>query len=49
MKSMIIEITGGIGVLIAIYLFVSNFKGTVAIIGALASPSIEMVQTLQGR
>lgn len=49
MKSMIIEIAGGIGVLIAIYLFVANFKGTVAIIGALSEPSIDMVRTLQGR
>jgi hypothetical protein len=49
MKNMVVEITGGIGVLIGIYLFVSNFNGTVAILNALSTPSIEMVKTLQGR
>jgi hypothetical protein len=49
MKSMILEVAGGIGVLIGIYLFVSNFSGTVAIINAIANPSVSMVKTLQGR
>ena len=46
---MIVEVAGGIGVLIAIYLFVANFKGTVAIINAISSPTIQTIKTLQGR
>jgi hypothetical protein len=49
MKNMILEVTAGIGVLIGIYLFVANFQGTVAIINAIADPSVKMVKTLQGR
>ena len=47
--SRMLEIFTGIGILIGIYLFVNNFKGTVNIINALSTPSIKMVKTLQGR
>jgi len=46
---MLMETIGGIGLLIGIYLFLVNFKGTVAILNAIAKPSIDMVETLQGR
>ncbi len=49
MKGTILEILSGIGILIGIYLFVANFKGTVSILNAISKPSIDMVETLQGR
>lgn len=43
------SIMGGVFILIAIYLLVSEGTKTVAIINALAKPSIEAVKVLQGR
>jgi hypothetical protein len=43
------DIISGMGILIAIYLFVKNFNGTVKIINALAGNSTKMVEVLQGR
>lgn len=48
MKS-IMSIFGGIFILIAIYLLIINFKGTVAVINALSQPSLSAIKTLQGR
>ena len=45
----IVEIISGIGVLIAIYLFVSNADGTASIIKQLGASSSSMIKTLQGR
>lgn len=45
----IFDVISGMGILIAIYLFVKNWNGTVKIINALSKPSIELVETLQGR
>ncbi|WP_434785678.1 hypothetical protein [Bacillus velezensis] len=39
----------GIGVLIAIYLFLKNAKATTSIIGTIAGNSISGIKTLQGR
>ena len=39
----------GIGMLIAIYLFLSNADNTVSIINSIASNSINGIQVLQGR
>ena len=39
----------GIGMLIAIYLFLSNANSTVKIINSIASNSINGIQVLQGR
>ena len=49
MKSMIIEVVSGIGILIAIYLFMSSADSTVDIIRQLGSTSTGMIKTLQGR
>ena len=43
------SILGGIGVLIAIYLFLSNADDTAKIINSVASNSINGIQVLQGR
>lgn len=48
MKS-IMSIAGGIFILIAIYLLIINFKGTVAVINALSSPTLQSIKILQGR
>lgn len=49
MKSTVLEVVSGAFVLIGIFLFVNNFKGTVAIINALFGKSIEGVRALQGK
>lgn len=49
MRASIIEIVSGIGMLIAIFLFLSNADGTVSIIKQLGSSSSSMVRVLQGR
>lgn len=45
----IVEILSGIGILIAIYLFLSNGKQTANIINTIGSNSIKGIKTLQGR
>ena len=45
----IVRIISGMGILIAIYLFVKNANGTASIISSIGSNSVNMVQTLQGR
>lgn len=45
----IVKIMGGIGVLIAIYLFLSNGSQTVKIINSVASNMTNGIQVLQGR
>lgn len=49
MGSKIAMILSGTGMLIAIYLFVSNAKGTTSIISQLGSTYTGAVKTLQGR
>lgn len=49
MKSTILEITSGMGILIAIFLFLNNFTATTSIINALGKNTTSMVTTLQGR
>ena len=49
MRGSIVEIVSGMGVLIAIYLFLSKGDSTVNIIKQLGSSSSSMVRTLQGR
>lgn len=43
------KIVAGIGVLIAIYLFLSNYNGTTKIISTISSNAIKGIQVLQGR
>ena len=45
----IVRIISGMGILIAIYLFVANARGTASIISSVGSNSVNMVKTLQGR
>ena len=47
--SAILKIMSGIGVLIAIYLFLSNGSQTVKIINSLAGNLTDGIQVLQGR
>ena len=49
MKSIVIEVVSGIGILIAIYLFMSSADATVNIIRQLGTTSTGMIKTLQGR
>lgn len=44
-----VDILSGIGVLIGIYLFISNGDKTVKIIDTVATNSIKGISTLQGR
>ena len=43
------KIIAGIGTLIAIYLFLSNYRATTSIISTIGSNSIKGIQVLQGR
>lgn len=43
------KIIAGVGTLIAVYLFLSNYKATTSIINTLGDKSIKGVQVLQGR
>ena len=43
------KILGGIGILIAIYLFLSNGGTTLNIINSIAKNSVNGIQVLQGR
>lgn len=48
MKATILEIVSGMGILIAIYLFLSNGGYTVSIINALSQATVGTVKALQG-
>lgn len=43
------KVVAGIGTLIAIFLFLSNYTATVSIINTIGSNSIKGIQVLQGR
>ena len=45
----IVRILSGIGILIAIYLFLSNGTQTVKVINSIAGNMIDGIQVLQGR
>ena len=45
----IYKVVAGIGTLIAIYLFLSNYRATTSIINTIGSNSIKGIQVLQGR
>ncbi|MGG1343872.1 hypothetical protein ABE244_25610 [Bacillus toyonensis] len=45
----VFDVIAGIGVLIGIYLFLSNGRQTTSIIETIASNSIAGIKTLQGR
>ncbi|MEK5036413.1 hypothetical protein MKY96_33825 [Paenibacillus sp. FSL R7-0302] len=45
----ILTIATGIGILIAVYLFLGNFSATVSIINAVGKNSTAGIKTLQGR
>lgn len=47
--SKVFDVVAGIGVLIAIYLFVSNYKATTSIISTISTNTISGIKTLQGR
>ena len=47
--SKLVTVLSGIGVLIAIYLFLSNGRETTGIINSIGSNSIAGIKTLQGR
>lgn len=43
------KIIAGIGTLIAVYLFLSNYRATTSIINTIGTNSIKGIQVLQGR
>lgn len=43
------KIIAGVGTLIAVYLFLSNYRATTSIINTIGTNSIKGVQVLQGR
>jgi len=43
------KIIAGIGTLIAIFLFLNNYRATTSIISTIGSQSISGIKTLQGR
>lgn len=45
----VFEVVSGIGILIAVFLFLNNYKATTSIISSLASNSISGIKVLQGR
>lgn len=47
--SKVFNVISGIGVLIAIFLFLNNSKATTSIIGTIGSNSISGIKVLQGR
>ena len=49
MGGKVMTVLSGVGVLIAIYLFLSNSSATVSVIKTLGTQSINAVQVLQGR
>lgn len=48
MRGSIMEIVSGMGVLIAIFLFLNNYQATVAILSQLGTSTSKTVKTLQG-
>ena len=49
MANKVFEVVSGIGILIALFLFLNNYKATTSIISSIASNSISGIKTLQGR
>ena len=49
MKGTVLEIASGMGILIAIYLFLNNFQATTSILSQLGTTTTSTVRTLQGR
>ena len=49
MRGSIMEIVSGMGILIAIFLFLNNYEGTVSILKQLGVSTSSTVRTLQGR
>lgn len=47
--SSVYKIIAGVGTLIAIYLFLSNYRATSSIINTIGTNSIKGIQVLQGR
>lgn len=45
----VFEVISGIGILIAVYLFLSNYKATTSIISSISTNSISGIKVLQGR
>lgn len=45
----VFEVVSGIGILIAVFLFLNNYKATTSIISSLATNSISGIKVLQGR
>lgn len=45
----VFDVVAGIGLLIAIYLFLKNYKATTSIISSISSNGISGIKTLQGR
>lgn len=45
----VMNVISGIGVLIAIFLFLNNYKATTSIINTIGSNAINGIQVLQGR
>lgn len=45
----IVDVLAGIGILIAIYLFIANGTNSVRIVNALGTNTISGIKTLQGR
>lgn len=43
------KVIAGIGTLIAVYLFLSNYRATTSIINTVGSNAIDGIQVLQGR
>lgn len=49
MKTLVLEICSGMGILIGIYLFLNNSTATASIISSLGTSTTKTVKTLQGR
>lgn len=45
----IFGVIAGVGLLIAVFLFISNYKGSVAVINAIGSNAVRGISTLQGK
>lgn len=45
----VFEVVSGIGILIAIFLFLNNYKATTSIISSISSNAVSGIKTLQGR
>lgn len=49
MKTILADTIAGIGMLIAIFLFLNNYTGTVKIINSISSNTVAGIKVLQGR